>query len=45
MGSRARRNAVRAADWIITYILAAVFTIVIVMPFQGKQKAMEHSTG
>lgn len=36
MGSRARRNAVRAADWIITYILAAVFTIVIVMPLPGQ---------
>ena len=31
MGFRARRKAVRAADWIVTYILTAVFTIVIVM--------------
>ena len=36
MGSRAQRNAVRAADWIITYILAAGFTIVIVMTLPGQ---------
>lgn len=36
MGARARRNAVRAADWIITYVLAAVFTIVIVLPLPGQ---------
>ena len=38
MGARARRNAVRTADWIITYILTAVFTMIIVMPLPGQEE-------